>query len=82
MKTASAFSLQPSGWKSRISGRRAGTLVLVALILGACGQKGPLYLPEKAGEVVTRPAPTAEPAPEETPPGEKPKDDESADPPR
>jgi predicted small lipoprotein YifL len=23
--------------------------------LGACGQKGPLYLPDKGGEVVTRP---------------------------
>jgi predicted small lipoprotein YifL len=34
---------------------------IVALALGAlaaCGQKGPLYLPDTAGEVVTRPAPT------------------------
>lgn len=26
--------------------------------LAGCGQKGPLYLPERASEVVTRPAPT------------------------
>jgi predicted small lipoprotein YifL len=33
--------------------------------LSACGQKGPLYLPDAAGEVVTRPA--AAPPPAETP---------------
>ena len=35
-----------------------------ALLLGslaACGQKGPLYLPEQAREVVTRPAQTPPP---------------------
>ena len=32
---------------------------LVALALGACGQKGPLYMPDSSqGEVVTRPATT------------------------
>lgn len=32
---------------------------LLALSLGACGQKGPLYLPDTAqGEVVTRPSAT------------------------
>ena len=36
---------------------------LLAGALGGCGQKGPLYLPEKTGEVVTRPA---QPPPETT----------------
>ncbi|HEV2229951.1 MAG TPA: lipoprotein [Steroidobacteraceae bacterium] len=31
---------------------------LSALALGGCGQKGPLYLPDKGGKVVTR-APAA-----------------------
>jgi predicted small lipoprotein YifL len=42
------------------------SLVMFALLagaLGGCGQKGPLYLPDKAGEVVTRPA---QPPPEST----------------
>ncbi|MEO8064978.1 MAG: lipoprotein [Pseudomonadota bacterium] len=30
--------------------------VLLAGALAGCGLKGPLYLPEKTGEVVTRPA--------------------------
>ena len=35
------------------------TLVLLALSLSACGQKGPLYLPDTTqGEVVTRPTAT------------------------
>jgi predicted small lipoprotein YifL len=38
----------------------------LALTLTACGQKGPLYLPEKTGEVVTRPTQTPAPAPAET----------------
>jgi predicted small lipoprotein YifL len=43
------------------------TLGCLALSMtAACGQKGPLYLPDKAGEVVTRPA--GEPA--EAPPEE------------
>lgn len=44
----------------------AGVLALVStLALTACGQKGPLYLPDTVGEVVTRPTqtPAAEPAP-------------------
>ncbi|HEY6125730.1 MAG TPA: lipoprotein [Steroidobacteraceae bacterium] len=32
--------------------------VLILGILAGCGQKGPLYLPEERGEVVTRPAET------------------------
>jgi len=29
----------------------------VALVAGGCGQKGPLYLPDKNAKVVTTPAP-------------------------
>jgi predicted small lipoprotein YifL len=31
-------------------------IALLACVLAGCGQKGPLYLPDKPGEVVTRPA--------------------------
>jgi predicted small lipoprotein YifL len=33
-----------------------GVATLMACALAGCGQKGPLYLPEAASEVVTRPA--------------------------
>ena len=32
-------------------------LALAALAAGGCGQKGPLYLPDKVGKVVTSPPP-------------------------
>ena len=35
----------------------------LAATLSACGQKGPLYLPDKPGEIVTRPTRTPAPAP-------------------
>jgi predicted small lipoprotein YifL len=38
---------------------------LLSGLLGGCGQKGPLYLPDAASEVVTRPA-TTPPAAEGT----------------
>lgn len=41
--------------------------VFAAALLGslaACGQKGPLYLPDQASEVVTRPVQTPAPAPD------------------
>ena len=38
-------------------------LVLATLLLAACGKTGPLYLPDRGGEVVTRPAPTDQGAP-------------------
>jgi predicted small lipoprotein YifL len=41
----------------------AGAL-LVSLV--GCGQKGPLYLPDKGGEVVTRPAVQRQPQPQST----------------
>jgi predicted small lipoprotein YifL len=37
----------------------AASMLTLSLATGAlvgCGQKGPLYLPDKGGEVVTRPA--------------------------
>jgi predicted small lipoprotein YifL len=47
---------------------------LAALLLAGCGQKGPLYLPDQTGEVVTRPTQTPEAPPAEQPP---PKDKDS-----
>lgn len=39
--------------------RARAALALLALSLAACGQKGPLYMPDTTqGEVVTRPAST------------------------
>jgi predicted small lipoprotein YifL len=43
---------------------RAPTLALlagIAVALGGCGQKGPLYLPDQPGEIVTRPTQSAPP---------------------
>jgi predicted small lipoprotein YifL len=69
---------------------RALLLVAVAFVSG-CGQKGPLYLPDKNAAVVT-PAPvtsTDAPAPQEsappqpqTGPAKNPNKDESAQPPQ
>jgi predicted small lipoprotein YifL len=44
--------------------RRAGPLLGVLLLLAGCGQKGPLYLPDKKPAAVTAPAaaPAATPA--------------------
>ena len=40
---------------------------LVLALLAGCGQKGPLYLPDEARGIVTRPAPSSAPnAPGET----------------
>jgi diaminopimelate decarboxylase len=54
---------------------RAGVAAVLAatLALAGCGQKGPLYLPEKGGAAVTTPA-TAAPAPPPPPasPGQPP----------
>jgi predicted small lipoprotein YifL len=40
---------------SALSRATAGAALLLMLMLAACGQKGPLYLPDQGGEVVTRP---------------------------
>jgi predicted small lipoprotein YifL len=39
---------------------RAACAALVLLCVIGCGLKGPLYLPDHAGAVVTRPAPGAQ----------------------
>ena len=51
-----------------------GLACILAATLAGCGQKGPLYLPDEARDVVTRPAP---PANSGTP--ESPKTDASPD---
>ena len=56
----------------------AAALTLVAVTSG-CGLKGPLYLPEKAGPVTTRPGPAA---PAATPATEPPKTEPAGDPPQ
>jgi len=67
--------------KSRTAIYRVAASMFAVFTLAACGQKGPLYLPDTGGEVVTRPAgatqstpqqqpqqqPTQQPAPEATP---------------
>jgi hypothetical protein len=59
----------------------AGLAMSVALALAGCGQKGPLYLPEKGGAVVTSPAATP-PAPPPAPnaPGQPPQTPPAAEP--
>lgn len=52
-------------------------IVALALLAGAaglagCGQKGPLYLPDKGGEVVTRPAGQTQQAPQSPEPAPQP----------
>jgi len=48
----------------------AGLAACAALVLGGCGQKGPLYLPEKKGgaAVTTPAAPSSAPVPAGQPP--------------
>jgi len=41
-------------------------------ILGGCGQKGPLYLPDSQGTVVTRPTQSTAPAPQQQSPQQQP----------
>jgi predicted small lipoprotein YifL len=35
--------------------KNVALMFVVAVVVAACGQKGPLYLPDEGGEVVTRP---------------------------
>jgi len=46
---------------------RSLLLVALAALLGGCGQKGPLYLPDKPAAIVTPPPPPAAVPPGATP---------------
>jgi predicted small lipoprotein YifL len=64
--------------------KAAALIGTLALLLAGCGQKGPLYLPDSKGAVVTRGPATATPAPPPaTPQPKKPTDpsDPDANPP-
>jgi predicted small lipoprotein YifL len=43
--------------------------LLLGALLGGCGQKGPLYLPDKGGKVATPPPPASGSAPAQSAPG-------------
>jgi len=58
-----------SGAFSRAS---VGVVLATTLALAGCGQKGPLYLPEKPGAVVTAPATAPAPPPPPAAPGQPP----------
>jgi predicted small lipoprotein YifL len=57
-------------------------LVCTSVVAAGCGQKGPLYLPDKNASVVTQPAGSATPAPAPTTtpaqPEDKKKDDDQS----
>jgi len=53
-----------------------GVSVLV-MLLSACGQKGPLYLPDAEGTVVTRPTQTTQPQPDSQTPAQTPQQEAS-----
>ncbi len=53
------------GGQDIVNVKRKMLCLAVAATLAACGQKGPLYLPDQPGEIVTRPTQT--PVPGETP---------------
>ncbi len=53
------------GGQDIVNVKRKMLCVALAAMLAACGQKGPLYLPEQTGEIVTRPTQT--PVPGEAP---------------
>jgi predicted small lipoprotein YifL len=46
--------------------RILSSALAAALLLSACGQTGPLYLPDRGGDVVTRPAGQTPPPPEDS----------------
>jgi predicted small lipoprotein YifL len=48
---------------------RLSTLACLLAMLAGCGQKGPLYLPDRGGEVVTRPTQTSSPGTVDSPQG-------------
>jgi predicted small lipoprotein YifL len=56
----------------------AGCALLAALAVAGCGQKGPLYLPDKTAAVVTSSAAV----PASAPAAPKPKDQDESSPPK
>jgi predicted small lipoprotein YifL len=40
---------------------RLGLIASVMLVMAGCGQRGPLYVPDKNARVVTHPAPASAP---------------------
>jgi predicted small lipoprotein YifL len=48
---------------TRVCAAAAALTVSAGLLLGGCGQKGPLYLPEKRGTAVTSPPSPPAPVP-------------------
>lgn len=48
--------------------RALAVTLALAMVASGCGLKGPLYLPEKAGPVTTRPGPAAPATAPATPP--------------
>ena len=70
-----------SGGRDLVKSVRLSLGIALVSALAACGQKGPLYLPEKTGEIVTRPTqtPPAAPAPAQGEVSESPNSPETAD---
>jgi predicted small lipoprotein YifL len=50
--------------KTRANLTMLTSVVLPSLLLAACGQQGPLYLPDEARDIVTRPVQTPQQPPE------------------
>jgi predicted small lipoprotein YifL len=57
-------------------------LVGASLVAAGCGQKGPLFLPDKNASVVTRPAPAPAATTPAQPEDKKKDEDHSANPPK
>jgi predicted small lipoprotein YifL len=60
---------------------RRAALAVAAVVLAGCGLKGPLTLPERATNVVIRPAPGSTATPPPAPPPAAPEEEERLPPP-
>jgi predicted small lipoprotein YifL len=67
--------MSPGGTPAHYTGLRArgartalGVAAALMTLLSGCGQKGPLYLPDKNAAIVTAPAQPATTPPQTTPP--------------
>src|SRR6185436_14799177 len=70
-----------TGGRDLVKSVRLSLAIALVAALAGCGQKGPLYLPEKTGEIVTRPTqtPPAAPSPAQGEVSESPNSPETAD---